>query len=230
MSRIVRLYPGVWRERYGDEFAALLEARPPTFIDRLDIIRGALDERLRPQVRPSADDATQGRPTVASILAVAGGALFLVAAISLVSQGSPLPYRDAGVAQLTAWLGATLIVLGPMRAALLSGSVGSLRGTSFAAALLFATCIAGPWPILVVGVYGFALAALLVGLWRVATDSPVWLLVAVGALCLGLVNTEDERAWLFAAFGLPWTLIGIAGLAGRVSRPAGPTAMEAPAR
>jgi hypothetical protein len=44
------------------------------------------------------------------------------------------------------------------------------------------------------------------------------------------VNTEDERAWLFAAFGLPWILIGIAGLAGRVSRPAAPTAMEAPAR
>ena len=39
MSRIVRLYPAAWRERYEPEFVELLAARPPGLIDRLDIIR-----------------------------------------------------------------------------------------------------------------------------------------------------------------------------------------------
>src|SRR4029077_17181152 len=51
MSALIRLYPRAWRERYEDEFLALLEARPPTFGDRLDIVRAALDARLHPQVR-----------------------------------------------------------------------------------------------------------------------------------------------------------------------------------
>jgi hypothetical protein len=50
LSRLVRLYPQAWRERYGDEFAALLEERPPTPSDVLDTLRGALDAHLRPSV------------------------------------------------------------------------------------------------------------------------------------------------------------------------------------
>ena len=51
MSALVRLYPRAWRERYEAEFLELLEARPPTIGDRFDILRGALDARLHPQVR-----------------------------------------------------------------------------------------------------------------------------------------------------------------------------------
>jgi hypothetical protein len=57
MSGLVRLYPRAWRDRYEEEFLALLEARPPTSLDRLDIVRGALDARLHPQVRRSEDPA-----------------------------------------------------------------------------------------------------------------------------------------------------------------------------
>ena len=46
MSALVRLYPRSWRERYEDEFLGLLEVRPPTMRDRVDILRGALDARL----------------------------------------------------------------------------------------------------------------------------------------------------------------------------------------
>ena len=53
MSRLVRLYPQAWRERYGDEFAALLEERPPTRSDVLDTLRGALDAHLHPIVGQS---------------------------------------------------------------------------------------------------------------------------------------------------------------------------------
>jgi hypothetical protein len=51
VSALIRLYPRAWRERYEDEFLALLEARPPTIGDRLDIVRAALDARMHPQVR-----------------------------------------------------------------------------------------------------------------------------------------------------------------------------------
>jgi hypothetical protein len=165
-----------------------------------------------------------------SVLALAGGLLFVAAAISLIRQGSPLPYRDGSIAQLAGWLGATLIALGPIRSVALSPGAGRTGTGALVAALVFATFIAGPWPILAVGVYGFALTTLLVGLWRVSADGPSWLIVVAGALLLALVNTEDDRAWLLAAFGLGWIAMGMLWLTVRWRGPIprGPT--EAPSR
>lgn len=50
MSALVRLYPAAWRARYGSEFEVLLAERPPSARDRLDIVRGAIDARVSPQV------------------------------------------------------------------------------------------------------------------------------------------------------------------------------------
>ncbi len=44
----LRLFPRGWRERYADEFLALIEDCPPGPHDTLDIIISALDARLRP--------------------------------------------------------------------------------------------------------------------------------------------------------------------------------------
>jgi Rieske Fe-S protein len=49
---LMRCYPAAWRERYGAEFLALLEERPPGLRHALDIVSAALDARLHPQVRP----------------------------------------------------------------------------------------------------------------------------------------------------------------------------------
>jgi len=49
---LLRCYPAAWRERYGAEFLALLEERPPGLRHALDIISAALDARLHPQLRP----------------------------------------------------------------------------------------------------------------------------------------------------------------------------------
>jgi len=43
------LFPRGWRERYEDEFMALIEERPPGLRDTLDIVVSALDARLRPR-------------------------------------------------------------------------------------------------------------------------------------------------------------------------------------
>jgi len=49
---LMRCYPAPWRERYGSEFLALLEERPPGLRQALDILSAALDARIHPQLRP----------------------------------------------------------------------------------------------------------------------------------------------------------------------------------
>src|SRR5437868_3004700 len=45
---LLRLYPAAWRERYGEEFAALLEECRLTPLALLDIFLGALDAHITP--------------------------------------------------------------------------------------------------------------------------------------------------------------------------------------
>jgi hypothetical protein len=40
---LVYLYPRAWRQRYGDEFRAVLEQQTLTATDVIDIVRGAFD-------------------------------------------------------------------------------------------------------------------------------------------------------------------------------------------
>jgi Rieske Fe-S protein len=49
---ILRLYPAAWRERYRDELEDLLGLRRVGAGDLADLLRGALDARMHPQVRP----------------------------------------------------------------------------------------------------------------------------------------------------------------------------------
>ena len=54
MNRLVRwlvgLYPRAWRERYEEEFLAMLEQGSASLMDLLDVALGVLDAWLRPQV------------------------------------------------------------------------------------------------------------------------------------------------------------------------------------
>ncbi len=43
---LIGLYPEWWRERYGEEFEALLELLQISAYDALDVVLGALDARL----------------------------------------------------------------------------------------------------------------------------------------------------------------------------------------
>ena len=47
VARLLRLYPRSWRERYGDEFAALLEAHPASVATISDVILGAATAHIR---------------------------------------------------------------------------------------------------------------------------------------------------------------------------------------
>lgn len=47
---MLRLYPRQWRERYGGEMAAMLEDVPLTPPSILDLLAGAIDARVSPQL------------------------------------------------------------------------------------------------------------------------------------------------------------------------------------
>lgn len=57
MKRLIRLYPRAWRERYGEEFAALVEEQPFTLRTLCDLLGGAVDAHLAPQVQPQLQGA-----------------------------------------------------------------------------------------------------------------------------------------------------------------------------
>lgn len=123
MSRLVRLYPAAWRERYEPEFVELLATHPPGMRDRVDIMRGAFDAHLHPQVllrhemeQPSP--VPDGLPRLARTLGfgtILGAALWIVAwvvaAIGPVRYDGDGAYRD-----------------GAMAAPFLLGAVGLLAG------------------------------------------------------------------------------------------------------
>jgi hypothetical protein len=47
---LLRLYPRTWRGRYEEEFLAMLEQRPLSFLDGIDLFFGALDAQLHPHL------------------------------------------------------------------------------------------------------------------------------------------------------------------------------------
>src|SRR5436190_178864 len=81
ITLLLRFYPGRWRARYGDEFAALLEQRQLGPFDVADVLLGALDARLHRRGLGSASDRNGFTMTVrvGGYAAILGGLLWLVA-------------------------------------------------------------------------------------------------------------------------------------------------------
>jgi hypothetical protein len=51
MNWLLRLYPAQWRQRYGEEFAAVLASQRASPGLVFDVIGGAIDARLHPQIQ-----------------------------------------------------------------------------------------------------------------------------------------------------------------------------------
>jgi hypothetical protein len=89
---LIRLYPAIWRVRYGDEFEALLEERPLGPFDVADIILGAIDARLRLRGRRSVLTQTRGFSMslrIGGIAAIVTGATW---GFALVASTGLLPW------------------------------------------------------------------------------------------------------------------------------------------
>ena len=50
LSTLIRMYPREWRQRYGSEMRELLEGKKLSMRTVADLIAGALDARLNPQI------------------------------------------------------------------------------------------------------------------------------------------------------------------------------------
>ena len=103
---LLRLYPRAWRERYGEELSAQLEAQRPLRIGVVvDLVRGALDAHLHPLRR---DNSTMRRSNVSDrrmVAARATAAWSPVAAVAITAvmvlmdfwQGHMIWYRLVGL-------------------------------------------------------------------------------------------------------------------------------------
>jgi hypothetical protein len=78
---LIALYPARWRQRYGEEFRAVLESRPLGPFDVADVLIGAFDARLSPH-RFAGAAGLEGGDTVmvriGGLGAVIGGLLWFI--------------------------------------------------------------------------------------------------------------------------------------------------------
>jgi hypothetical protein len=205
VSRLLRLYPGAWRDRYGEEFLALLAERPSSFADRVDIVRGALDARLQPQI-PGPD-----RVPDRSGLATLAGFGFLVLAMILWASG-PIhyddygSYRDGAAAHPYFLAAFGLLSFGIFRLMKRLSLGWDALPRSGVLAIIFATAWSvGPWMWLFGVAFLACLVTLAIGLRRLRLMSTLAVL-AIGGVAI--VPVVAFAAMLF----LPWYALRESGL------------------
>lgn len=211
MSRLVALYPRAWRDRYEVELLNLMTERPPTPRDRFDIVRGAVDARLHPQVASATPDGSGLGIRIGGALGVVGGSLWVAA--SLAFHGAPLNldlgYKESGYAFLIA-VAAGLIT--GLSAVAISGALPGRRSSMMIAALVIllgAAAMAFPWPIVVFGYFATLLGIVVFGMIGAASGlGPFGILVAILTLLAFNFNTEDDRALLMIPLGVAWIVVG----------------------
>jgi hypothetical protein len=223
MSALVRLYPRSWRARYEDEFLGLLEARPPTMRDRVDIVRGAIDAR-RDQRSPNRWE----RPVrAAAVSAIAAGGLW-IAWLVLSVQAFKVAEADPifGFGRLLATLAGLAAVASHL--SLGFASVGRMRGwggyaAAIAAVGFFITAIGGGAAALFALLGSIGLATAVAGRTVPSIVAVLWVVAVVGVFnaFAALVRTQwTDPSVMFQAipFGIVWVLVGLTiGLLGMPS-------------
>lgn len=214
MTRLVRLYPRPWRDRYEAEVLDLLEQRPPSMRDAVDLVRGALDAHLHPQSERASIPWTHRLPG----LAILATGLFWMAGVATVRDPSGTDAdRFLGLAAMTVLLGLPGDYLMPfgrrIAAALGVGALGVV--------LMFST----PWTLAVLiflGVVSLVLggtltmAAIRAGIgadtrWRLLLGTVVAPVVVGAVVSTGLIDEATARLAVLVAlpYGVAWILIGV---------------------
>ncbi len=221
MSALLRLYPRAWRERYGDELLALLEDRPASPLDLVDLARGAFDARLHPQL-PGTEPATPERKNPMSdrlpgVAAIGGGLLFL-AGVAMLGL-APLPrfdgYRETGLALPAIFLGLPLIDVALIAAAVRRrGGAWGRVNTWLAILAVGSTAVSMTgWPGLLLGFLTLmTVTATIFARYLRNAGAPPWVVagaVVATVLAAFSTNTEDDRIWLLAPVGLLAVVFGL---------------------
>jgi hypothetical protein len=129
MSRLVRLYPRAWRQRYGDELAELLAREGLTVRGALDVIVGALDAHLHPLAGGASREVNAGP---AGGTAMIGGVSFHCASTPAMSKAEALRSAFVIIAVSAAFAAAALALRRTLGAGVL---VDALNAAGFPAAL-----------------------------------------------------------------------------------------------
>ncbi len=226
-AHLLRLYPRAWRNRYEDEFLAVLEERPPTSLQLVDIVLGALDAHVSREI-PAAETASTRRPKRSWIMSrnlYAASAIAAAPLLLFVALGDSLG--------LEFFLAIALIPF--MLASLTAATIGLARRSTrrapatAGAALTALGAIASLGALLLIGVnqrvLGFdgwdvatvTLAALLIGQAIVAVSAwdhsartrPGLALVASGAAWVVVVMAYMEISgnWSAAIAPLGWVVL-----------------------
>ncbi len=222
---LLRLYPATWRARYGEEFGELMRVRPPSPRDQIDIVLGAVDARLHPQVGPGpANDAPLGHDrSIGGMLLLAGtlftawaglGALQMPRWDSVDQIGSP---ELQAMAQAAGWLAAITLTVALVRIGLrydrLIGGSGAVGGVLTGAGLLFASAGGGVFALLMIcagtTLFAWRIRNRLVGTLA-ATGLVVLTFVLVGAIIgFAASDWQDVRLlWGTLAYGPAWMIVG----------------------
>jgi hypothetical protein len=206
-ARLIGLYPGWWRRRYGLEMGAVLDAGPLRTHDAFDLVRGALDAWLHPAARSRLPAAA----------ALVGGGLWTAVAAAVVVQPVPADWPGYLVEVVPlALVAASLLMVATLGCALRAGDgagpmmavaagatvVGYLAWlaalATTAAGMADAPILAAAQTLAMVGTIGIGVALVRAGDGRVGT-------IVVAAAVAMLVPWT--ATWL--AFGAAWTAVGI---------------------
>lgn len=220
MSKLVRLYPRDWRDRYETEFLSVLEARPPSTSDRLDIVRGAIDARLHRGFAGSSDrpQPTMQPARLAGATAAVAGLGFLAWTGLVLREfrgwGAGMP-ESAGVMVVLSTV--TFLALAAAHLALAVAVGSNMRAVGTFAAAAAAVCftltgLGGGWTLVFAlvasGVLAAAMACRSISRWLAA----IWIgsSVLTLAVMLRFVEGGGQDVGLLAGaipLGLSWILV-----------------------
>jgi hypothetical protein len=214
VKSLVRLYPSAWRERYEAELVDLLAERPLSPRDAIDLVRGAIDAHLHPQVDSAPMPWTHRLPGIA----VLSTGLLWCAAILQVVAGNLGSDELIGLAAMTALIGlpGDYLMVHGRRIAAAFGSV------ALAVVLMFSV----PWVLSVVIFFGVAtlvlggtlsLAAIRAGIgatrrWVLLGGTVMVPVVVAAAVSTGaIVDETTSRVALLVAlpYGIAWATLGV---------------------
>ena len=229
MKTLLRLYPRAWRARYGDELLALLADRPATPLDLLDLVRGALDARLHPQLAGTSGESTERSvPMIDRLpgLAAIGGGILVLIATALVAIQPVFNVGDGGRD-----LSMTMLLWGPgmvaIDLALLVATVRRppatwSRADSWLAALAVGAGLVWftGWPGIILAIWTFAAVTIAtVVRYLRAVGAPGWIVAGsvFASAVIVAAHVDNNEVWFLAPVALLAILVGL----GIVLRPAG---------
>ena len=144
-SKLLRWYPRAWRERYGDEFAALLEDSAAdgrlTFASRVSIVGSGLRERARGAGLTGDTASPVERVRAGALLVLSAWAVFVVAGASFSKMSEQFDVQVPAASRALPWDAFAIVQKVAVLAALLVGV-----GAAVAVPALMKLLRDGGWP------------------------------------------------------------------------------------